>query len=110
MEKVITLLSLCIFGIFFSQKNKTESTMKQRHESRQPQDPSVPTPPIIDFPSKYPGGNRVFIENVKRNLTHTDFQSSEKTLKTTIILKIDQKGNVLNISTYGTNAFFNDEV
>lgn len=32
------------------------------------------------------------------------------TLNTDIILKIDQQGNVLNISTYGKNEIFNKKV
>lgn len=110
MKKLIILCSLCIFGIMFSQKNKAENTLKEKHESRQAQDLSVPPPPITDFPAQFSGGNRLFLENVRKNLSESDFKSSDKILKTKIILKIDQKGNVLNISTYGSNSAFNGEV
>lgn len=103
-------MSLSFCGMLFSQKNKTENTIKQKHESRQPQDLSIPPPPVTDFPAQYPGGNRLFLENIRKNLAKIDFESAEKVLKTKFILKIDPKGNVLNISTYGKNTIFNDEV
>ena len=110
MKKFIILCNLCIFGIIFSQKNKVENTLKEKHELRQPLDLSVPPPPITDFPAQYPGGNRLFLATVRKNLKESDFISSDKILKTKIILKIDPKGNVLNISTYGNNSVFNVEV
>ena len=110
MKKFIILCSICIFEIVFSQKNKVEKTAREKHDSSQPQDLSVPPPPISDFPAQYPGGNRLFLANVRKNLKESDFISSDKILKTKIILKIDPKGNVLNISTYGSHSAFNDEV
>lgn len=110
MRKLLTFCSLCIFTIVVSQKNNIEKNLKEKHELRQPQDPSVPPPPINIFPAQYSGGNRLFLENVKNNLIKSNFKIADKILKTKIILKIDQKGNVLNISTYGNNTDFNSAV
>lgn len=71
---------------------------------------SVPPPPTIAFPAQYPKGNKAFLENVKKNLDKATLQSLGKNLKTKIILKINSDGNVLNISTYGNNEPFNNEV
>lgn len=103
------LLPLFIFGICFAQKAKAEK-VKDKFDSRQPQDMSVPPPPTIAFPAQYPKGNKAFLENVKKNLDKATLQSLGKNLKTKIILKINSDGNVLNISTYGNNEPFNNEV
>jgi hypothetical protein len=110
MKKTLILLPLFIFGISFAQKTKKEEKVKDKFESRQPQDISVPPPPTTAFPAQYPKGNKAFLENIKKNLDRAALQSLGKNLKTKIILKINSDGNVLNISTYGNNEDFNNEV
>lgn len=110
MKKLLLLLLLSVFEITFAQKSKKDEKIKDKLESRQPQDLSVPPPPTIAFPAQYPKGNKTFLENIKKNLDKTALQSLGKNLKTKIILKINSDGNVLNISTYGNNEIFNNEV
>ncbi|KIC64241.1 hypothetical protein [Chryseobacterium taiwanense] len=109
MKKILILLPVFIFEICSAQKAKAEK-VKDKFESRQSQDMSVPPPPMIAFPAQYPKGNKAFLENVKKNLDKAALQSLGKNLKTKIILKINSDGNVLNISTYGNNETFNNEV
>ncbi|WP_090024313.1 hypothetical protein [Chryseobacterium oleae] len=110
MKKIILLILTLMFGIGFAQKVKKEEKVKDKFESRQPQDMSVPPPPMVAFPAQYPKGNKAFIENVKKNLNADALKPLSKDLKTKIILKVNSEGNVVNISTYGENEVFNSEV
>lgn len=110
MKKIILLILILIFGIGSGQKVKKEEKVKDKFESRQPQDMSVPPPPMVAFPAQYPDGNKAFIENVKKNLNKDVLKPLGKDLKTKIILKINSEGNVINVSTYGGNETFNSEV
>ena len=110
MKKIFLLILLIIFEIGFAQKAKKVDRVKDKFESRLPQDLSVPPPPMIAFPAQYPNGNKAFIDAVKKNLDKSALKSFSKEIKTKIILKIDSDGNVINISTYGDNETFNNEV
>lgn len=110
MKKIVLLTVLFIFGIGAAQKVKKEEKVKDKFESRQAQDLSVPPPPVTAFPAQYPNGNKAFLENVKKNIDKEALKLLNKDLKTKIILKIYQDGSVLNISTYGDNEEFNNEV
>jgi len=110
MKKIILLILLIICEVGFAQKAKKEERVKDKFESKQPQDLSVPSPPMIAFPAQYPKGNKKFIEDVGNNLNKNIVSSLDKDLKTKIILKIDSEGNVINISTYGSDEIFNSEV
>lgn len=110
MKKVFLLILTLMFGIGLAQKVKKEEKVKDKFESRQPQDMSVPPPPMVAFPAQYPKGNKAFIENVKKNLNVDVLKSLSKNLKTKIILKVNSEGNVVNVSTYGENEVFNSEV
>ncbi|MBL1219525.1 hypothetical protein JET18_01670 [Chryseobacterium sp. L7] len=112
MKKIALLSLTCMSAMAFSQNKKTNAAPKiaDRYESRQQQDPSVPPPPTIAFPAQFPGGNKAFVKKVEQNLNKEALTSLSKTLNTQIILKIDQEGNVLNISTYGKDEIFNSEV
>ncbi|MEY8759312.1 hypothetical protein [Chryseobacterium tongliaoense] len=110
MKKIFLLFLILIFGIGFGQKVKKVERVKDKFESRQPQDMSVPPPPMTAFPAQYPGGNKAFVDDVKKNLNKDALKSLSKDLKTKIILKISSDGNVLNVSTYGDNEAFNSEV
>lgn len=101
---------MVIFGLGFAQKVKKEEKVKDKFESQQPQDMSVPPPPMVAFPAQYPNGNKAFIENVKKNLNVDVLKPLGKDLKTKIILKVNSEGNVVNVSTFGTNEIFNTEV
>lgn len=104
MKKALSLLALSIFSISFSQK------ISHRYQSSQPQDQSVPPPPRVTFPAQFPDGNKAFLKKIDQNINKSNLKNQEATLSTEIILKIDQEGNVLNISTYGKNEIFNKEV
>lgn len=104
MKKALSLLTLSIFSICFSQK------ISDRYQSSQPQDQSVPLPPRVSFPAQFPDGNKAFLKKIDQNINKSNLKNQEATLSTEIILKIDQEGNVLNISTYGKNETFNKEV
>lgn len=110
MKKIFLLILLIVFEIGFAQKVKTDERVKDKFESKQPQDLSVPPPPMTAFPAQYPNGNKAFVEVVKNNLNKDALKSLGKNLQTKIILKIDSQGNVVNISTYGNNEAFNNEV
>ncbi|MDN5395654.1 MAG: hypothetical protein L0G39_07710 [Chryseobacterium sp.] len=110
MKKIILLILMLIFGIGYAQKVKKEEKVKDKFESRQPQDLSVPPPPMVAFPAQYPKGNKAFIDNVKKNLDASALKPLGKDLKTKIILKVNSEGNVVNVSTYGGNEAFNTEV
>lgn len=110
MKKTILLILIMLFGLGFAQKVKKEEKVKDKFESRQPQDMSVPPPPMVAFPAQYPNGNKAFIENVKKNLNADVLKPLGKDLKTKIILKVNSEGNVVNVSTYGSNETFNTEV
>ncbi|SHF51690.1 hypothetical protein [Chryseobacterium sp. OV279] len=110
MKKIILLILIFMFGIGFAQKVKKEEKVKDKFESRQPQDMSVPAPPMVAFPAQYPKGNKAFIENVKKNLNADALKTLGKDLKTKIILKVNSEGDVINVSTYGENEVFNTEV
>src|ERR1700750_557990 len=109
MKKIILLILTLMFGIGLAQKVKKEEKVKDKFESRQPQDMSVPPPPMVAFPAQYPKGNKAFIENVKKNLNVDALKPLSKDLKTKIILKVNSEGNVVNVSTYGENEVFNNE-
>ncbi|WP_312077043.1 hypothetical protein [Chryseobacterium sp.] len=50
------------------------------------------------------------MKKIDQNINKNNLKNLGSTLNTEIILKIDQQGNVLNISTYGKNEIFNKEV
>lgn len=108
MKKIFYILSILSFTMFFSQKQETK--IADRYQSKQPQDQSVPPPPRVTFPAHFPSGNRAFLKNIDENIDKQKLQDIGKNLNTEIILKIDQQGNVLNISTFGKNETFNKEV
>ncbi len=110
MKKIYFLFLIMMFATGFAQQAKKEIRVKDKFESRQPQDLSVPPPPTTAFPAQYPGGNKTFISNVSKSLDKSILKTSGKDLKTKIILKIGADGKVLNISTYGSNETFNSEV
>lgn len=112
MKIVLVLLLSLNFSLGFAQKTEKVSTktVADKFESRSPQDPSVPPPPIMVFPAQFPGGNKKFVDLVKLNLSTEAKSPSSKIRKTEIILKIDASGNVLNISTFGEDEVFNKEV
>lgn len=104
MKKILLLPTLLLFTISFSQK------ISDRYQSSQPQDQSVPSPPRVIFPAQFPNGNKDFLKFIDQNINKNNLKNSGGNLSTEIILKIDQEGNVLNISTYGKNEIFNKEV
>jgi len=104
MTKLILLLSILAISLTFGQK------ISDRYQSKQPLDLSVPPPPRVTFPAQFPDGNKAFLKKIDQNINRNDLKNSGKNLSTEIILKIDQQGNVLNISTYGKNETFNKEV
>lgn len=104
MKKALSLLTLSIFSICFSQK------ISDRYQSSQPQDQSVPPPPRVSFPAHFPGGNTAFLKKIEQNINKENLADLAEIFNTEIIIKIDQEGNVLNISTYGKNETFNKEV
>ncbi|WP_210151540.1 hypothetical protein [Chryseobacterium scophthalmum] len=108
MEKFFLILLILSFQTLFSQKPQTK--IVDRHQSKQPQDQSVPPPPRVTFPAHFPSGNRAFLEKIDENIDKQKLQDIGENLNTEIILKIDQQGNVLNISTFGKNETFNKEV
>lgn len=98
------LLLLC--SLFVCSLCAQKSNVKERFEKSQTQDLNVPPPPKILFPAQYPGGMKVFLKDVEKNLR--SFPS--KTSATQIILKIDADGNLVNVSTFGQDEVFNDQV
>lgn len=112
MEKTVSLFLLFVVNICFAQNAKKQSEMnvKNKMEARQPQDLSVPSPPVNSFPAQYPKGNRVFLQLVEKNINKESLKGQPKKLETKIIIKVDDEGAVLNISTYGINEVFNKEV
>nr|WP_199162353.1 hypothetical protein [Elizabethkingia sp. ASV34] len=112
MEKTVSLFLLFIVNICFAQNAKKQSEMnvKNKMEARQPQDLSVPPPPVNSFPAQYPKGNRAFLQLVGKNINKESLKGQPKKLETKIIIKVDDEGTVLNISTYGINEVFNKEV
>ena len=111
MKQFILLFSLLIFSITFSQKTaKPEAKIADQYQSSQPQDLSVPPPPRVTFPAQFPDGNKAFLKKIDQNINRENFKNQDANLKTEIILKIGQQGNVLNISTFGKNENFNKEV
>lgn len=108
MKNSILIFALLIFNFTFAQK--TPSKIADRYQTTQPQDQSVPPPPRVTFPAQFPDGNKVFLKKIDQNINKETVKTLGKTLSTEIILKIDQQGNVLNISTYGKNETFNKEV
>jgi uncharacterized protein YuzE len=108
MKKIFCILSILSFTIVFSQKQETK--IADRYQSKQPQDSSVPPPPRVTFPAHFPSGNSAFLKKIDGNIDKEKLQDIGENLNTEIILKIDQQGNVLNISTFGKNETFNKEV
>ncbi|MBO6185035.1 MAG: hypothetical protein J6O88_10185 [Chryseobacterium sp.] len=108
MKNLILIFALFIFNIAFSQKSPAK--IADRYQSTQPQDQSVPPPPRIVFPAHFLGGNSAFLKKIDKNIDKEKLEDIGENLNTEIILKIDQQGNVLNISTYGKNETFNKEV
>ena len=104
MKKFQIILLILLTNMLFCQ------TIKDKYESSQSQDFSVPPAPRVTFPAQFPGGNKLFLENVSKNIDKTFIQSLSKSLSTKIILKIDNSGKVLNISTYSNNKIFDKEV
>ncbi|MBW3524493.1 hypothetical protein [Chryseobacterium sp. NKUCC03_KSP] len=108
MKKIFSIFSILSIIIVFSQKQETK--IADRYQSSQPQDQSVPAPPRVTFPAQFPDGNKAFLKKIDENIDKEKLQDIGKNLNTEIILKIDQQGNVLNISTFGKNENFNKEV
>ena len=108
MEKFFLILLILSFQTLLSQKQETK--IADRYQSSQPQDQSVPPPPRVTFPAQFPDGNKVFLKKIDENIDKEKLQDIGENLNTEIILKIDQQGNVLNISTFGKNEIFNKEV
>lgn len=108
MKKIFSIFSILSIIIVFSQKQETK--IADRYQSKQPQDQSVPLPPRVTFPAHFPSGNRAFLKKIDENIDKEKLQDIGENLNTEIILKIDQQGNVLNISTFGKNETFNKEV
>jgi len=95
----------------FTQESKEKAkNIKDKYEQSQPQDFSVPPPPINTFPSQFPKGNKVFLQKINENIDKNLINNLSVELKTKIILKIDPNGNVVNISTYGKDETFNNMV
>lgn len=109
MKKILLLSTLLFINFVWAQKSKEQKALN-KYETSQPQDFSVPPPPINTFPAQFPKGNKNFIKEVEENLNKEVFKNEDQNLNTQIILKIDATGNVLNISTYGPNETFNDNV
>lgn len=105
MKKLILSLFILLFHIVFSQQK-----IADRYQYSQPQDQSVPPPPRVTFPAQFPDGNKAFLKKNDENIDKEKLQDIGKNLNIEIILKIDQQGNVLNISTFGKNETFNKEV
>lgn len=112
MKKLIIVTSLLYFNFAFAQKDKDQkgSKISSKYESQQAQDFSVPPPPITIFPAQFPGGNKAFIKKIRENINTKILDTITHNLSTDLILKIDQQGNVLNISTFGSNKNFNQEI
>jgi len=112
MEKIVPFFLLFVANFCFAQNAKKQSEMnvKNKMEARQPQDPSVPPPPVNSFPAQYPKGNRAFLQLVEKNINKESLKGQPKKLETKIIIKINDDGTILNISTYGENEVFNKEV
>lgn len=112
MKKIVLITCTAISTIAFSQKtsSKGETKLVNKYETRQPQDFSVPPPPVNPFPAQFPDGNKAFIKKIEQNLNKDALISLSKALTTELIVKVDGEGNVINISTYGKNEIFNNEV
>ncbi|MDM1554493.1 MULTISPECIES: hypothetical protein [Chryseobacterium] len=112
MKKTILITCLTISTIAFSQKrsNKGDAKLVNKYESKQPQDFSVPPPPVNPFPAQFPDGNKMFVKKIEQNLNKNVLAALPKSLHTELIIKIDDEGNVINISAYGKDETFNDEV
>lgn len=112
MKKIALILCTGLSVVAYSQntKGKTETKLVNKYESKQPQDFSVPPPPVNTFPAQFPQGNKTFIKMVEQNLNQEALASLPKGLHTEIIVKVDDEGNVINVSTYGKNETFNNEV
>ena len=112
MEKIVPLFLIFVVNICFAQnaKKQNEVNVKNKMEASQPQDLSVPAPPVNIFPAQYPKGNRSFLQLVEKNINKEPLKGQPKKLDTKIIIKVDGDGTVLNISTYGINEIFNKEV
>lgn len=109
MKKLQLILTVLISSLVFSQKaeKKSNETVLAKIESNSPQDFSVPPPPITVFPAQFPGGNKKLIKQVSLYFSDDVKKSISGSLKTQIIIKIDREGNVINISTFGSNDDFN---
>ena len=110
LKKLSLLILFIFFGNFSAQQTAKSPKAKEKFEATQSQDFTVPPPPRITFPAQYPKGNKVFLKEVRQNLDFETLKNLPENLVTKIILKIDAKGNVLNISTFGTNEIFNGEL
>ena len=109
MKKNLQLILIFLLQLGFAQQAKAQN-IKDKYAQSQPQDLSVPPPPVNVFPAQFPKGNKVFIQKVKENMDVNLFQDLPQELNTKIILKIDTSGNVFNVSTYGNNEKFNTAV
>lgn len=112
MKKLQLILTILISSLVFSQKaeKKSNETVLAKIESTSPQDFSVPPPPITAFPVQFHGGNKELVKQVSLYFTDEIKKSISGSLKTQIIIKIDREGNVINISTFGPNEYFNKAV
>ncbi|REC48046.1 hypothetical protein [Chryseobacterium pennipullorum] len=112
MNRTLILISITFATAGFSQATKVKKDQKLVHqyESGQPQDFSVPAPPVNPFPAQFPEGNKTFVKKVEQNLNKEALASLSKNLNTEIIIKVNGEGDVINISTYGKNETLNTEV
>lgn len=104
MKKLILLINVLFFSF------GTAQNVSEKMEKLQGQDLNVPAPPKISFPAQFPGGNKMFLTEVEKNLDQSALKDLAKNSKTKIILKIGLDGKVINISTFGENKIFNDAV
>jgi hypothetical protein len=68
MEKIVPLFLIFVVNICFAQnaKKQNEMNVKNKMETRQPQDPSVPAPPVNIFPAQYPRETNLFFSLWKK--------------------------------------------
>ena len=112
MKKTVLLAATLIMNLVIAQTPvaKKSGNVIDQYENSQPQDFSVPPPPINLFPAQFPGGNKEFLKRISKNMKKEIIDTLRHNLRTEIILKIDDVGKVLNISTRGSNKNFNLEV
>lgn len=109
MKKLIVILFIANASILFSQKTVEENYAPPAQGPRNVVLKETEPDNFVDILPEFPGGLKAFREAIYRSLNKEDMNNVEFA-KCDIYIEIDDKGEIANIKTIGSNSAFNRKV